>query len=251
MKKNLFRAVIVIVLIMVVAVVVLAFSLGAIVKKGVETFGPRATQVAVKLDSAKVWLVGGSAELHGLVVGNPSGYTTPSAISVDKVSVRIQPGTVFAKKLVVESIEVKAPVITLEGGLTDNNLKKIQNSLNAYNANPTNAPKTNAAPPGAAKSNKALQVNDFLISGAKLQYSGMLTGGRTVTLPLPDIHLSNLGSGPDGITAAEVGQQALNAILNSAGSAVTQNAGSLGKGVLDAAKDAGNKATNFIKGLMK
>lgn len=249
-KKYLLRAVILILIIMVVAIVALAFSLGAIVKKGVETFGPRATQVEVKLESAKVWLWGGSAELTGFVLGNPPGYTTPSAITVDHVSVRVHPGSVFSRKLVVESIEVKSPVITLEGGLSDNNLKKIQKSLNDYNSSPTNAPKPATSSSGPEKSSKALQVNDLLITGAKLQINTMLSAGRTVTLPLPDIHLTNLGAGPEGVTAAEVGQQALNAVLNSATTAVTKNATVLGKNAMDGAKGAARKASDLIKGLL-
>jgi uncharacterized protein involved in outer membrane biogenesis len=250
-KKFLLRVVIVLVLLLVVAVIVVAFSLGAIVKKGVETYGPRATQVAVKLDSAQVWLVGGKAQLSGFFIGNPPGYTTPSAITVDKVSVSIQPGSVFSRKLIVDSIEVKAPVITLEGGLTDNNLKKIQKNLSDYNASPTNAPQAKPSSTGSPKADKALQVNDLVLTGAKLQFNTLLSGGKTVTLPLPDIHLTNLGTGPDGITAAEVAQQALDAVLTSAATAVTKNADSLGKGAVNAAKDAGKKASDLLKGLVK
>ena len=56
--------------------------LNGIVKKGVETAGPMITKVDVKLDGANISIFSGSADLKGLFVGNPPGYTTDSAIKV-------------------------------------------------------------------------------------------------------------------------------------------------------------------------
>ncbi|HWD19290.1 MAG TPA: hypothetical protein VHB20_08415 [Verrucomicrobiae bacterium] len=256
--KWIVRAVVGLVVLLLVVFVVLAFSLGAIVKKGVETIGPNATKVDVKLKSAEVWLFGGRAQLTGFILGNPAGCKTPTAVAVDDITVHVQPGSVFGSKLVVETISVKNPVIMLEGGPTDNNLTKIEKNLNDYVGSPATAPATDstAAPASPAKSERKLQVNDLVISGAKLEVNSYLSGGRTITLPIPDIHVTGLGTGPDGITPVEVGQRALHAVLTAAASALAKNAGDLGKEALSGAKDAlksGNvkKATDGLKGLFK
>src|SRR5580693_3613932 len=115
-RKWILRAVAGLVLLLVIVLVVVAFSLGGIVKKGVETIGPKATKVEVKLKGAQVWLLGCRVQLNGFVLGNPTGCTMPSAIEVDSVSVGVKLGSAFSDKLVIESIKLKAPVITLEGG---------------------------------------------------------------------------------------------------------------------------------------
>jgi uncharacterized protein involved in outer membrane biogenesis len=237
-RKWILRAVAGLVLVVVIVLVVVAFSLGGIVKKGVETIGPKATKVEVKLKGAQVWLLGCRVQLNGFVLGNPTGCTMPSAIEVDSVSVGVKPGSAFSDKLVVESIKVKAPVITLEGGWTGDNLNKIEKNVDDY-----------VGSTSKTQSEKKYQVNDLVITGAKLQVNTLVTGGRTMTFSLPDIHLTDLGTSAEGITAVEIGQRALRAVMESAGKAVAKNAGGVGEGAASGAKGAAKKATDTLKGL--
>lgn len=204
-------------LILLLVFLVVAFSLGAILKKGVERVAPTATQVDVKLKNAEVWLLAWRIQLSGFVLGNPPGCRTPSSIEVANVNVRFKPGSLFSDKIVVDTIKIKAPIITLEGGLRDNNLKKIEKNLDDY--------------VGSSKSRKPerkLQVNDLVITDAMLQVNLTILGGRTINLPVPDIHLTDLGTGPEGITALEVGQKALHAELNAVTKEMATNASQLG-----------------------
>jgi uncharacterized protein involved in outer membrane biogenesis len=237
--------------ILVVAFVVVAFSLGAILKNRVEKIGPAATQVDVKLKSAEVWLFAWRVQLSGFTLGNPSGCRTPTSVELDKVSVRFAPGSMFSDKLVVDSIKIKAPVITLEGGLRDNNLKKIEKNLDDYIGSSSTAPNSAAPSSGSAKPEKKLQVNELVITGAKLQVNTKLTAGRTITLPIPDIHLTDLGAGPQGITSVEVGQRALHAVLIAATKAVAENAGQLGNDAVEKGKGALKNAADRLKGLFQ
>jgi uncharacterized protein involved in outer membrane biogenesis len=223
----------------------------------VETFGPQLTKVDVKLDAVKVSLLSGGGSVKGLVVGNPTGYKTPNAISVGSASLAISPGSLLSDKVVIKKIEVLAPEITIEGGLTDNNLKQIMDNLTASTAGGGEKKGTTPAKPGGP--GKKLQVDDFLIKDAKLHMSLGVTGGKTLTMPLADIHLTNLGQGPEGITAGDLSKRVMGEILSSAGKVVSSDAvGNLTKGALDAAKGAGktagdtlNKATKSITDIFK
>jgi len=248
----------VIALVLIVGFIAVAMSLGAIVKKGVERIGPSATRVDVTLKGAEVWLFDGRAQLTGFVVGNPPGCKTADAVSVGRVSVQIKPGSIFKNKVVVESINVKSPVITLEGGLKNNNLATIEKNINEYVGSSPSAPAANsqAAPSSPAHSERKVQVDDLVISGAKLEVNTALSGGKTVTLPIPDIHLTGLGTGPEGVTPVEVGQKALHAVLVEASKALAKDAGQLGKSVLNGAGDElkhvdVHKATASLKGLFQ
>ncbi len=202
MKRLFVRVVVILLVLLVVAVGVSIYFLGSIVKKGVETVGPQITKTEIKLDSATLSLLSGSGKLKGLLVGNPEGFKTESAIKVGAVSIGIVARSVFSDKVRVTQVNVQAPVITFEGGLKGNNLSKLLDNVQAASGG-SDKPKATSSDKSASKK---LQVDDFLISGGKINLSidaGPL-GGKSATVPLPEIHLTNLGAGPDGITAGDL-----------------------------------------------
>jgi len=85
-------------------------------------------------------------------------------------------------------------------------------------------------------------VDDFLITGAKVHVS--LTGlvNREMTLPLPEIHLTGLGAGSDGITPAQLTKEVLGQITTTTLKTVAAAASDLGKGMENLGKDLGKEA---------
>lgn len=246
MKKKIMLGIGIGVLILVIAgVLIVNFFLGGIVKVGMETMGPKITQTTLTVDSVNLRLLRGSAGVNGLVLGNPQGYQAPSAISIGKAAVSVSPGSILSDKIVIRSVEVRDAEITFEGNpLGANNLTKIMVNVNAMTASAdnagTNAPA--AASPGAKKPAKKLEVDDFLITGAKVHAN--LTGivNKEITLPLPDIHLTDLGKGNDGLTAADLTQKVLGEITTGTIKALTAAVADLGKDVTGAAKGATQNA---------
>jgi hypothetical protein len=230
------------VVLVIAAVVVVALSLDKIVKKSIETIAPQITQTPVTLDSVSISVFTGSVGVKGFVIGNPDGYKTPQAISVGKAVVSVVPSSVLAGKIIVHSIEVRSPEITFEGNpLGANNLSKLMDNVNAIAGG--SQPVTNApAKSGASKPVKKLQVDDFLITGAKVHVS--LTGlvNREMTLPLPEIHLTGLGAGSDGITPAQLTKEVLGQITKETLIVVVEAVRNLGKGVENLGKDLGKEA---------
>ena len=241
LKRIFWGAVIVLVVLVIVAIIIVGTFLGDIVKRGVETAGPKITQVSVKLDEVHLSLWTGSAAVKGLVVGNPEGFQTPQAISAGLIAVGVNPLSVVSDKIVVRSLHVESPEITFEGGLGGNNLSKIMDNVNraAKNAGQTGGTvSTNATT--RAKPSKKFEVDDLLITGAKVHVYLTDRGGKEMTLSLPPIHLTDLGQNADGITAPELTRSVLDAILTATMKAVS-NAG-LRKGAESLIKETGKKA---------
>jgi len=134
MKKLLVRIFIGLVVLLIAAVLIAGFSLDGIVKRGIETFGPKLTKVDIKLDKVALSLFSGSGKIDGLVVGNPEGFKTPQAIRVGSISLVLSPGSLLSDKVVIKSITVDAPEITYETGAGGSNLKKILANLNEATA---------------------------------------------------------------------------------------------------------------------
>lgn len=221
-------------------VVILMLSLDSIIKKGVERAGPQITGTEVKLDRANISLFSGSGALKGFLIGNPEGYKMPSAIQVGEVSLGVRPGSVLSDKIHVTHVRVVSPEITFEGTLgTRNNLGKIMENVEAATGG-SDQTKPADKPVDSGASQK-LQVDDFLISGAKVNVSMTLLAGRAVTVSIPDLHFTNLGSGPEGITAAELTKKILSQVTAETLKAVEKVLNDLGQQVTGVAREAVTK----------
>jgi len=236
----------------ILTLIVVGANLGRIVKKGIETYGPPLTQTSVSVDSVNLSILTGSARVKGLVVGNPKGYNSSHAIAVGTAAAGVDPFSLFSKKIVIRSIKLESPDVIFEGGLSGNNLSQILDNINSTGKS-SGTLSTNAAtqPP----SEKKYEVDDLLISGAKVQVilTGV-SGGQPMTLSLPEIHLTDLGKDGDGITAADLSEHIVAAITTATIEAVSKaaanldlNAASLKKTEQKAVQGVGNELNNLLK----
>jgi uncharacterized protein involved in outer membrane biogenesis len=240
----------------VITVIVVSFFLGSLVKTGMETVGPKIVQVSIKVDSVGLSALTGSAKIKGLVIGNPEGYKMPQAISIGLVAVGVNPLSVLSDKIIVRSVRVDAPEITFEGSpFGKNNLGQIMDNINATakSGGPT---ATNAPLQAGKKSARKIEVDDVLITGATVHVRLTSLGG--MTLPLPPIHLTDLGKDSNGLTATDLTRRVLGAITSATLKTVISAATDIGKGAGNVGKDAGkaagesvNKITKGIGGLFK
>ena len=214
--------------------------LGSIVKAGVEKGGPYITKVPVTLDGATISVFNGSGQLKGFVMGNPEGFKSKEAVRVGSVALKLEPGSVLGDKIIVRSIRVEGPEITYEAALGGSNIGKILENIQSVASTDKTAPEQ----PG---SSKPLQVDLFIISGAKLNVTDSVIGGTAVTLPLPEIRLDNLGQGPEGITAADLSAKVFGEVVEASAKAVTANAVKLGGNITDATKNLGTSAKDSAK----
>ena len=246
MKKKIFIGLAVGVLaIIVIGVVTVGFFLGDVIKAGMETIGPKVTQTTLTVSSVHVGILTGSGGVNDLVLGNPDEYKAkaPNAISVGKAVVSVSPMSVLSDKIIIKSVEVRSPEITFEGNpFGANNLTKILDNVNAFVGGSTPKPADTNAPAstGAPKPAKKLEVDDFLITGAKVHFNG-------ATLPLPDIHFSDLGKGPDGITAGDLIKKVMGEITTATVKAVVTSVGDAGKAIGGEASKLGKSIGGLFK----
>ena len=246
MKKIIVRLLIALVVVVILAVLAIGLVLDKAIKSGVETFGPKLTKVDIKLQSVSLSLLSGSGTIKGLVVGNPAGYKTPSAIDIGVASVSLKPASLLSDKIIVRAINVQGPEINFETDLRNNNLSQILANVQEATSSGAKEPAKPQEPsqPEGAKPAKKLQVDDLVISGGKIHVSVSALGGKTATVPLPDIHLQNLGTGPEGITPAELAEKVMEQIEKGASQAAAGAVADLGKGALYIGKEAANTGTS-------
>lgn len=229
MKKKLLYLLLAGVALVVVGLIVLVSRLDTLIKNGVATVGSKMTQTEVRLDGVKLSLLGGRGQIRGFLVGNPPGYKSPSALRLGELSLELVPKSLFSDKIHVRSIAMVGPEITLEGGLKENNLTKILANVQQFSGpGATNQTASTGAP-------KKLQVDAITVRGAKVTASLNALGGQPLSYTLPDLELSNLGQGPEGITPAELTQRLLDLVFNPALTSLGDQGSNLGRQAVDAA----------------
>ncbi len=232
--KTLVKVVAVLFVVVLLVVVFAILNLDKGIKAAVENIGPKLTQSSVTLDDVELSLASGEGSLRGLVVGNPSGFKSPSAFSLGEIFLSVDPESVTTDTIVLNSIRIVAPAITYESANGTTNLAQLQKNVEQA----TGGSSSDATEEKGEGAEKKLIIRDLQITAGTLSYSNPLLGDKTVALALPDIRLTGIGEKSNGASAAEVVNQVLAAINKSAAGAVA-NAGVL--------KDAGDQIKQQVE----
>ena len=195
------------------AIVSGASQSGSIIQEAVLEFAPPATGANVTLDKVSVSLMGGSAGLSGLTVGNPKGFKSDYAFKVSDVGVKIDLGSLTSDIIRIEEISIDGADLIYEVGAKGNNIKKIQKNIEAYT-------KSLGIEVDESDSEVKFIVDHIYITGTKVK---LALGGKGAALPLPDIHLKNIGTEDKGATAGEVGTAVFGAINKGLSKIITKD----------------------------
>ena len=250
--------------VMVIGLVVFVFTgLGGAIKAIVEGVGSKATGTEVTLASADVSLTSGDGTLKGLVVGNPKGFKTPSAIELGQIHVKIDTSTVTSGTVVVKEILIEGPRLTYElGAGGGSNIGVIQDNVAAMGGGsggggskgtgggkPSGEPK--AKEPKEDGGTKVI-IEDLVVRGGHVAVSASFLSGKDLGAPLPDIHLRDIGKAEGGVTSSELAKRILDALTHGALDAVKGlNLDSLEKAAGGALGGAIKSATDILGGKKK
>jgi len=221
----------------IIAFFVVAFSLGSIVKTGVNKKGPEITQSKVELGSARVSPFSGQGTLSNLVVGNPAGWESDHAFSLGEIAIDVQPRSLMGDHVVVNSIVIDHPDIVYETRITSSNLQDLMKNIQQ------------AAGPGGSKTESnpkegkpvKIEVKSFRLENAKIT---AIAGTSRATLDMPPLILENLGTKEGGLTPQQLTIEVMKAVTAQAIQAGGKAA--LEKGLLD---KAGVKAGEGLRKL--
>jgi Cu/Ag efflux protein CusF len=256
MKKALLFGVVGILLLTIVGLAVFVAYLDAVVKAGIEAVGPKVTGTTVTVESVKLSFMTGEGRVKGLVIGNPKGYQSLSAFKLGDARVKVNVPSALTDKLIIDEIVVDAPDITYEVVVAGSNIAKIQENVSAF----AKSLGSGESAPKPAKDvdahEKKVQINHFIVRNGHVNAS---TIGRTMTVPLPEIHLKDLGKDSQGTTVqmafaqviGEINKSALQAVASS-GKFLEKGAEAVGeaaKGLGSEAEKSGSKAMEGVKGL--
>jgi hypothetical protein len=260
MKRGLLIGSGIFVLAIIVTIVFLAASLDSIIKEAVEEFGPEVTKADVRLEEVEISPTTGEGALRGLMIGNPYGFATKSAFELGAVAIKIDIDTITNDVIVIKEIDISAPNITYELGDSGSNIDAIQKNVDAY-LKTAEAPAAKEETSGYGggggyveeeSSGPKLVIENLYIRDGNVNVSATFLGGKKMSVPLPTIHLKDIGKEEKGASPGEVAKE----IFSAVGDGVTDAVSGLGldklmdnevtKAVGEGAKAAGKTVTEGV-----
>jgi len=207
------KIVITVILLLVLAGVGLYFGVDRIAGDGVakafNRMGPEITGTDTYIDGVNVNVFGADVTIDGLFIGNPEGFSKPSAMTCEQIYVDIEPGTLFSDEIVVNEIRVVKPKFTFEQTLVSNNLTKLKAQIDANTRRLKKEKPVEEEPgdPVEEAQKKTIRLNHVVVNDGSVDVA-VLSLSRE--LPLPQIERD---FGGEGVTPAEAADYVLSVII--------------------------------------
>jgi hypothetical protein len=197
-------------------------SLDSLIVAAVESFGSEATQADVELKEAEVSVTSGEGALRGLRVGNPKGFATDSAFWLGEVSLKLDVATVASDTVVIKEIVIQAPEVTYELGAAGSNIDALKRNVESYAKQMSGGGRGTGGGGGdAGAEGPKLIIENLYVRGGTVKVSATALGGKTLSVPLPAVHLKNIGKDTGGATPDEVMATLFSSLSGSVGKAVS------------------------------
>jgi hypothetical protein len=155
------------------------------------------TRANVSVGSVKTALARGKGTIGTLEVANPVGFRTAHAFKAESIDVDVDLASLATDVVVVRLITINRPDVNYEHGAATTNFEAILDNINAH----LDAKRRKYEDDG-----KKLVVEELTICNATAQAGARFMGGKTLSIPLPDITLRNIGKDRGGVSPAELGR---------------------------------------------
>lgn len=220
-------------------------SIESTVKAAVEKIGSDLTQTTVLLDDVKLSLADGKGRFRGLRMTNPKGFQEDDAFAFDEVAISVDLGTMASEVVVIDEIIIRQPRILYEMGAKGTNIDTIRSNV--------------ASRPGDGGTGDDGETPSFIIKDLYLRDGTLSVAAsgffdRKINMPMPDIHLTDVGQNGAGASPGDIVEQTLTAVgggittavaeidLDSMRQGIENAADSTGKAIEDAAESTGETA---------
>ena len=158
-----------------------------------KTIPPKVINTPASLDALHLSAYSGRLEIRDFQLGNPQerGFSTNDSFSVSNILVKVQPGSLTKDTIVVETVHILEPAVRVETfGSLMNFLAMAEGDPNKPAEKKTEKPQEEkpAEEKEGGGSSKTIQLDDFLLSNARLAVISNST--RQVAASIGDIKAS-------------------------------------------------------------
>jgi len=243
------------------ALFLLLSGLDRIVAAAIEKYGSEATGTKVGVSSVRLELKAGKGSIRGLSVGNPPGFSTPSAFRLDDISVAVDTGSVTGNPVILDQVTILSPRIAYE--IDEEGRSNIELLRKTLSGTPSKRPSGDKS---GGPGEKKVVIRRLVIEKGEVELRVAALPGKPLSVVLPRFELQNLG-GKGGDSPGDIARQVLGPLANQVAAAASgagierylgKGADELRKALEDAAKgnleipgkDAARGAEDTLKKLL-
>ncbi len=198
------------------------------------------TGTRVTLARIRVHPLFGAAQLDGLAIANPRGWSPADALSLGRVTLDFVTRTVHSDHVVINELDIDEPRFLYESRLISSNIGDLLKAVQL------------AADHAGARLTKADGQPVRLIVRRLRVTRGRVTvglGPSAVTVPMGEIALDDLGVAKGGISVGELGTTLFHSLMPSILTAAAVAAGEFVPATaIDAVKSAGGAVEDALSG---
>lgn len=171
--------------------------LDEIIHKGIEIIGPEAAGVSVQVNSASISPFSGNFDLNSLTLGSPQGFRADRSLFVRDIKVRVSMASLLKDVLIIEEVIVDGASVTWEGISGDNHRQIIRN-IHAYAERFAKQEDGEKLPPSEKNGETGRNVSIKKVTLKNSSLALVAAGKQLATVPIPDLHLTDIGTGKEG-----------------------------------------------------
>ncbi len=179
----------------------------ALIKRAIESEGPKYLGAPVQVDRVVLRADEGRAEVRGIQIGQPQGYGEGYALRSELVRAVINITETTDQVVVLDELVVDAAVVNaIVRSQDESNLHKLDENLSAA------LERLDAASAGSSQSSPELRfiVGRLSLTNMTANVSNDVLG--EFTFELPDVSLRDVGRAEGGVTAAVIADQIISPI---------------------------------------
>lgn len=186
-------------------------NLGMLITYAVNTYGPNLLHAHIHLGKSTLSPLSGTATLRDFLLGNPEGFSGPHAVKINSFSMELDRWSLLRDTIVIRRIDIKGPDLIYEKRGGTDNFKALIKTMEQTESTSRSGTGSRAKQEQTGRGKK-LVIKDLVITDGRVTLNLPQTAGKDVTVPLPAIHLKNIGSETGGATPAAIGVQVLAAV---------------------------------------
>jgi len=213
MRRTLIRLAAIVAGLVAVSIFAFLYYIDGIARTAIERGSTYALGVDTTLDSARLGLLSGSFRLAGLEVANPPGFEAPRFLNLGEARLELQTSSLREPTVIVPLFAIDGIEVDLDKQRGKANYEVILDNLARFEseeAEPEPAPEADAGP------GKRFIIQEVVIRDVVAHVRVVERGGvPQVDVVVPEVRMRNLGGGGQPLTAAQVTDVLVKAVLAS------------------------------------
>lgn len=191
-------------------------NLDRIVAAAIEKYGSDATGTEVQVSSVRIRLREGEGSIRTLRVGNPAGFSSPTAFQLEDISVAVATDSVTGDPIVIDKVLVQSPRVTYEIDRSGrSNIVAIRKELEK--SRKSGVPRTK----DSEGTGRKIVIRKLIIENGEVHMKVAALPREIPPARIPQIELTNLG-GQGGDSPTAIAHQVLRPLVNQAIAAASQ-----------------------------